>query len=148
AIRRFQEALAGWNLRADPASMPAALAEAFRVELVPAVFTPALSDDAIESYIWAADGVHQLALEHVLDDPAARFFGAEPGGARAARDAAIRRAIGRVIARLTTAMGNDWSTWRWGRLHTVTFQHPLAAPGSAGERVLGWFLNLGPYEAP
>jgi penicillin amidase len=147
-VRRFQDALAGWDLRADVASMPAALAEAFRVELVQTVFAPRLSPEAFPLYLWAMPGVHQAALERILDDPGARFFAPEPTAARAARDEAVRRAIRRAIERLRTAMGTDWSAWRWGRMHTVTFRHPLTMPGSPLEPLLGRFLNLGPFEAP
>ena len=147
-VRRFQEALAEWDLRTDVPSKPAALAETFRVELVQAVFAPRLSPETFPFYLWSMPGVHQAALERILDDPAARFFGPEPTAARAARDDAVRRAITSAIARLRTAMGPDWSAWRWGRLHTVTFHHPLTPRGSPLEPLFGRFLNLGPFEAP
>jgi len=31
----------------------------------------------------------------------------------------------RAVEQLTTAQGADWSTWRWGRLHTRAFPFPL-----------------------
>jgi len=147
-VRRFQDALAGWDLHTDVASMPAALAEAFRVELVSAVFAPKLSADTFAFYLWAMPGVHQVALERIFDDPAAAFFGTDPDAARAARSDAVLHAIRRAVTRLTGAIGADWSTWRWGRIHTVTFEHPLTIRGSPLEPLFGRFLNLGPFEAP
>ncbi len=147
-VRRFQEELAGWDLRADVASRPAALAEAFRVELVRAVFADRLSPTMFQRYLWAGAGVHQVALERLFADPDARFFGPEPTAARTARGDAVLRAIHGAVARLGDAMGSDWSRWRWGRLHTVTFEHPLTMRGSPFEPVFGRVLNLGPFETP
>jgi penicillin amidase len=49
-----------------------------------------------------------------------------------ARPAADRRAqheasLARAIAQLKGRQGADWSTWRWGRMHTRAFPHPLVA---------------------
>ena len=33
--------------------------------------------------------------------------------------------LARAIAQLTTSQGADWGSWRWGRMHTRTFPHPL-----------------------
>jgi penicillin amidase len=30
-----------------------------------------------------------------------------------------------AIERLTASQGPDWSTWRWGRMHTQSFDHPF-----------------------
>jgi penicillin amidase len=66
----------------------------------------------------------------------------------AARAAAVEHAIHQTIARLEAALGPDWGGWSWGRLHAVTFQSPLAPAGTPLGRVLGWFLNVGPFPAP
>lgn len=87
-----------------------------------------------------------MALERVLGDEAAAFFGPDPVVARRVRAEAVTRAIRAAIARLEKAMGPDWTTWRWGRLHTVTFIHPLAQ-GPLG-RVLRRLVNVGPIAAP
>ena len=31
----------------------------------------------------------------------------------------------RAIERLTQSQGTDWSSWRWGRMHTQAFDHPF-----------------------
>jgi len=36
----------------------------------------------------------------------------------------------RAVEQLITAQGADWSTWRWGRMHTRAFPFPLLAPYS------------------
>jgi penicillin amidase len=147
-IERFKGALASWDLRADAGSQGAALAEAFRLELIHELFEPRLSPLVFGSYLWAGLGVHLLALERALNDPDATFFGPEPTAARAARSALVERAIRRAIDRLEARLGPDWSAWRWGRLHTATFVHPFARGNGPVERGLAWLLNIGPVEAP
>jgi len=64
----------------------------------------------------------------------------------ASRPAAVRRAqheasLARAIEQLTRTQGADWEQWRWGRMHTRAFPHPLVSafdlptverPGGAG----------------
>ncbi len=90
-------------------------------------------------------GTHFLAIRRALNDASARFFGPDPTAARAARAAELEQAIARAVARLERDLGSDWNEWRWGRLHTPTFVHPFAQGDQLSFRVLGWFLNLGPF---
>lgn len=147
-VRRFREALAGWDLEARADSMPAALVEAFRLELVHTFFEPRLSSEAFADYLWSGEGLHLVALKRIMDDPNATFFGAEPARAKTARAVAVEQAARRAIARLEGTLGSDWSAWSWGRVHTVTFEHPFAREGNPGAGVLARLLNVGPFPAP
>jgi penicillin amidase len=58
------------------------------------------------------------------------------------RDVIIRRAMAKAIERLIQETGTqDPEEWTWGRLHTLTFEHPFA--GRSG--LLDKIVNLGPY---
>ncbi len=46
----------------------------------------------------------------------------------------------RAINLLQTELGKDPSKWQWGKIHTISFPHPLGL-----SKVLGKFFNLGPY---
>jgi penicillin amidase len=55
--------------------------------------------------------------------------------------AAVERALGTAVDRLTKELGRDWSAWRWGRIHARAFPHPFVRqfdlppverPGGAG----------------
>jgi penicillin amidase len=37
----------------------------------------------------------------------------------------IEAGLGRAIERLVAGQGADWSTWRWGRMHTQAYPHPF-----------------------
>ena len=55
---------------------------------------------------------------------------------------ALAGAFRATVAKLDQQLGGEPSTWRWGKLHTVTFDHPM---GSVS--LLRPFFNRGPYEA-
>ncbi len=57
------------------------------------------------------------------------------------RQAAHEASLGRAVAELRNEQGGDWAEWRWGRMHTRAFPHPLLdafdlptveRPGGAG----------------
>lgn len=46
--------------------------------------------------------------------------------AKEARQPILEKSLRQTIAKLTTDQGADWSTWRWGRMHTRAFAHPVS----------------------
>ena len=42
------------------------------------------------------------------------------------------------------ALGDDPTSWRWGRLHTITFRHALGR----GSRLLARYFDRGPFAVP
>jgi penicillin amidase len=95
----------------------------------------------------------QQALRDLLETPRAPFFGAGPNdNAASKRDQAVRAAL----TKTATLLGADTSKWRWGRIHTLTYNHPLAgidprfdigsfpAKGDAATPLIGgFFLHAG-----
>jgi penicillin amidase len=70
-----------------------------------------------------------------------RGGGAASAPARDRSPASVEADLKRTVADLTSQLGTDWETWRWGRLHQRAFPHPLVSafdlptverPGGAG----------------
>jgi penicillin amidase len=76
-----------------------------------------------------------------LQHPTAALFGSSPS---AARDQLLVAAIGTAARDLAPLQGNDESKWSWGKLHAITFRHPLENVTSGTPT----FLDLGPVERP
>jgi len=62
-------------------------------------------------------------------------------GRRSSTPPPLETALRQAIDALTKSQGDDWSQWRWGRMHTRTFPHPFVnrfdldtveRPGGAG----------------
>jgi penicillin amidase len=49
----------------------------------------------------------------------------DPARPIAERQPLHEASLARAIEQLTSSQGADWATWRWGRMHTRTFPHPL-----------------------
>jgi len=61
--------------------------------------------------------------------------------ARDARQSILEKSLRQTVDKLAADQGADWSTWRWGRMHTRAFAHPVSEqfnlptverPGGAG----------------
>jgi penicillin amidase len=58
------------------------------------------------------------------------------------RDELLKTTFAAAVARVKQMQGDDPAAWRWGKLHTASFTHPLASLGPAYAQA----FNLGPVE--
>jgi len=110
--------LRGWDCRLDAASGPAALFEILWRELghrMLAAIVPERAKTIVTS-------IGPSVLLGLLARPDARL-GPDPS---AARDAMFDAALTAAWASAQTQLGPDPAGWRWGALHRVRIQHPLA----------------------
>jgi penicillin amidase len=93
------------------------------------------------------ESMKDIPLENVpvvlaaLEHPDKKWFGADP---QIGRDRLLKESLSRAISRLQRILGNDPAEWRWGRLHTIRFPHPLASLGEPFAKA----FNLGPVPRP
>ena len=129
------ELLGSWDHCLDADSAAAALFEVwFARHLCPAVVDQLVPVTARSRIVEPDTRVIMEALE--TPDP---NLGDPPASAR---DDLLCSTLSDAVSETEGLLGEDWSAWTWGRLHTVTFVHPLAA--SADETLRGQ-LNVGPY---
>jgi penicillin amidase len=103
--------------------------------LVPAFYDERLPKDPLDR---AELRSLPVVLAH-LTKPDEAWFGGNPV---AARDELVRSTFAAAVAKTKQLQGNDPRSWRWGMLHTATFEHPLASLSSAHARA----FNLAPVE--
>jgi penicillin amidase len=85
----------------------------------------------------------RLPLTVILDSlkhPDQETFGAQP---QAARDQLLLDTLKSAVQKLKSLQGSELSYWSWGRMHAVTFHHPLELLTGAGP-----LLNIGPLPRP
>jgi len=124
-------ALRAWDCRMDTESAAAAILEAFQHQWDVKVAAERFSQDAAALAIgdpaaFVAGGIGSLSLRLLADDDVGWFASAE------ARDAAVRSAMDRALDQLAERLGDDMSTWHWGRLHTLPLRHLLSGRGDLG----------------
>ncbi|MFN8481677.1 MAG: penicillin acylase family protein [Anaerolineae bacterium] len=133
-----------WDGRADPDSAGQAIVEATYVELLRQVFGKALPSSVYSDYL-AESSMHHMAMDRLLDDPQNIWWDDKGTSERETRDAMLARAFGLAVDGLGKRFGDVPTEWKWGRLHTATFQHlPL---GQSGIGPLERLFNRGPIAA-
>jgi penicillin G amidase len=80
-------------------------------------------------------------LLNQLREPQEAVWGSDAG---TQRDELVVKTFAAAVERARKLLGDDPAQWSWGKLHTVTFEHPLASLGPAYAAA----FNLGPVGRP
>jgi penicillin amidase len=135
-LEPFVKLLAGWDGLMAKNSAAAPLYAVWLEELRDAFYRPHVPAELLDP-VRKAGNVPLLLAALEKADPA--WFGQS---ARAERDRLLRTTFARAVRRTQGLLGTDVKGWRWGKLHTVTFRHPLAGLGPAAAKA----FDLGPVE--
>lgn len=137
---RAMNQLKGWDLHNEAKSTGAGIFEVFYLMLVKNTFADELGD-LFADYL-EADNWHHLALERMVKEPESPWFDDVTTPEREKRDDIVGRSFAEACDLLGRRFGDVPHEWAWGRLHTVTFDHPL------GEvKPLDLIFNRGPIPA-
>ena len=123
-LGRIADLLTGWDYRAPVDAVQPAIYEMFMDLWVPAYAAATLPD---QSTVRAAAG--QAARRALV--------GEENTLDRVALDALIVQTARAALEELTSKFGPDPSAWFWGRVHYLTWPHPLGERGRLGELLNG-----------
>ncbi|HUV08379.1 MAG TPA: penicillin acylase family protein [Spirochaetia bacterium] len=134
-----------WNGIMEADSPDAALFGYFNVALVERTFK-----DQIPESLWhpakALKSVSRLqnALYFLLKDPSNSWWDdvSTPSFVET-RDDILLRSFEEAYARGAKQLGKNLDNWRWGKVHTVTFQNQTL--GKSGNRLVEGIFNRGPF---
>lgn len=130
----FAELLKRWDGELSKDSQAGPLYAAWLQELDSAFYATRLPKDI---RMERGDLRNIAVMLQRLAQPTENSFGPQP---IQARDELLRMTFVQAIARTRKMLGDNPDQWRWGQLHTATFNHPLASLGLPYERA----FNLGP----
>jgi penicillin amidase len=136
--------LRDWDGRAVRDSAGAALFEAFRLHLIDLTF----GDELGEQLLSRARNTAGIALVGLLPDEAASLTGASPWFDDVTtppvetRDEILLQALEEAVEELTETLGRNMNRWRWGDLHTATFENQSL--GQCGIGLVEALFNRGP----
>jgi penicillin amidase len=137
-LRPYAELLAGWDGVLSADSRAGALYGVWLRELLDGFFRPHVPERLLE-FATSRGGVPVLLA--ALEQPDAAWFGDRP---TEGRDRLLRTTFRSAVGKLKRLLPGDEQEWSWGRLHTTTFRHPLAALGPAYAKT----FDLGPVPRP
>jgi penicillin G amidase len=144
-VKKGLELLKPWDARDAADSAAAALFEVWIANHLGPVLLKTTAPKAADLIAPEASSIS--ALVAFLESPDASF-GSDPA---AARDQILRDSLGAAVADVTTKLGADSSTWRWGRLHVAKFDHalmPLADKATAAQLSVGPLAYGGAANVP
>jgi penicillin amidase len=132
-LQKLAKLLQDWDGELSRESAAGALYAAWHAELTKAFYHPRLPKE-LHPHVRYLGGTKVLL--HALENPE-DYFGKGP---RDARDELLRTTFARAAETVKKKLGNDPSKWSWGKLHTVTFRHPLGRLHPSYAKA----LNVGP----
>jgi penicillin amidase len=126
-----------WNAVLDRESPAAALYELWQIEIEREMLHRLAPENAWKTL---QGRLPLTVILNRLEHPDQETFGPQP---QAARDLLVLDTLKSAVQKLKSLQGSEPSYWSWGRLHTVTFHHPLEL--LTGARPL---FNIGPFPRP
>jgi penicillin amidase len=137
-LREAADLLAGWDLAAGADSRGALLYEVFHEKLIENVFRRDLGDDLYEEFT-RSSRLAWNAMDRVIERGDSLFFVNAATGRKDSLEDLVARSLVSAMSFLKDRLGGVSSTWAWGRLHQVTFEHPFGMM-----RYLQRWFNIGP----
>ncbi|HSO28112.1 MAG TPA: penicillin acylase family protein, partial [Anaerolineales bacterium] len=139
-IAAARDRLLAWDGQMRMESPEAALFNIFWAKLVEAAYNDQLPLDRRVS------GAHAVsdALYFTLQEPQSVWWDdLRTEGVQEERDAALQRALVAAYATGVAEFGENLDDWRWGALHTITFEN--ATLGQSGIGLIESIFNRGPF---
>jgi penicillin amidase len=138
AFREAAKILAEWDLAAGADSRGTLLYEVFYEQLIENVFRADLGDDLYEEFT-RSSRLAWNAMDRVIEKGDSLFFVNAATGRKDSLEDLVARSLFSSMSFLKDRLGGVSSTWTWGRLHQVTFEHPFGK-----KRYFQRWFNVGP----
>jgi len=141
-LRKAFNYLERWDFDNTTDSVAATIYHEFLLKFAKNTFSDEMGRELAEEYL---DDYYQWIERFVrfVREDSHWFDNARSKGVVETRDDIAAQSFEEAVASLREQLGSDMSKWRWGRVHTVEFRHPLDK-----SRVAKRVFNLGPYPFP
>jgi penicillin amidase len=133
--------LRSWDRKTVRHSPAAALFETFRLHLIDAMFADELGADLMEK----ARSDLVIAPLNLLPEQSSPWFDDVTTTGVESRDQILLRALEQAVMALSETRGSNMEEWRWGALHTATFENQSL--GQCGIAPVEAIFNRGPFPA-
>lgn len=121
-------------------SAQAALFETLKLSMVERVFADELGEQLVSKIRWDLG----VALTRLLEKGSIEWFDDIRTEEVESQEEILLIALADSLEYLDDALGSNASKWRWGDLHTATFENQTL--GKSGIPPIEWLLNRGPVE--
>jgi penicillin G amidase len=129
--------LAGWDGDLTVDSVPATIYEVTVQKALSETFSDELGADLFAEYLGGNGSSVLQAFELLIDKPNDPFWDRTDTPARENRDAILELALNDALSELTSGLGDDMTTWQWGKVHTITPRHTFGS-----QPIISGIVNL------
>jgi penicillin amidase len=133
--KEILKCLGEWDHEVSSDSMPALVYEVWINKLTQNILLDKLGEPLFKRLS------NNLDIVNLLKYPSSFWFPGESNSNEENRDKIILKSLKDAFNEIKTRLGEDIENWRWGKVHTVSFQHALSSiPG------ISKIFNRGPFE--
>lgn len=128
-----------WDMNMTPDSRGAALFNVFFQKLLINLYKDELGENLFESFIKLSN-IPTRVTSQLLANKQSAWWDNVRTKETESRDEIIRQSLKDAVNFLSERLGKEPGGWTWGKLHSVTFKHPI------GEQwPFNYLFNVGPY---
>lgn len=129
-----------WNFLETKNDVTTTLLNVWFTHLMENIFENKMGEGLYKNYIFLAN-IPLRVVPALFETPSSLWFDDPSTPNIETRDEIIRKSLAEAISDLQQRLGYEMKTWQWGRLHTLTFEHPFGS-----HPPLGAIFNIGPFE--
>jgi penicillin amidase len=138
-LTRVLNLLARWDCRMRVSSIEAGIFNAAYVRLLHNTFEDEMDSSLFRNYVFLSN-IPTRVFPRLLADTSTTVFDDLRTPRRETRQHILIKSVTEAVMELRALFGADMRGWTWGKLHQVTFRHPLGSI-SPLDRV----FNVGPF---
>jgi penicillin amidase len=136
---KLKELLLKWDFMMDREGVAASIFEATFRQMLDLVFKDELGEELFNSYLKTVS-FPPRAIGEMAETANCLFCDDVTTPQKETFRDIIAGALQKAVSELEKTFGEDLDRWKWGSLHTLTFEHPLGK-----KRPLDLIFNLGPF---
>lgn len=140
AVQQAIDKFKNWDGSMAGDSATAAIYELTFLQMLQLTFKDDLGDKLFQEYMENDAGSAEMWLYENLDNQNASWWDDTTTSQKETANDIMLKSITNAVGQLNQKLGSDQNAWRWDKLHTITFAHPL---GSV--KPLNLIFNQGPY---
>ncbi len=133
------EYLTSWSFVFSTENIATAIYQQFLSRLVHNIFEDEMGKNLLHDYSVLVNIPLRATIRLVQEDSSSWFDDSRTAGIER-RDDIIRRSMTEAIDALRETLGDETKNWQWGKLHTITLQHPFGL-----KKPLDKVFSIGPF---
>ena len=141
-FKKAYKILDGWNFVMGKESAAACIYEVTFRKMMDNIFKDELGEELFQKYLKTVM-FPPRAIRALVRKGASPWFDNINTPEKETMEDIMQKSLAQAMSELREKMGDDMEKWAWGKIHTLTFQHPLGK-----KKPLDRLFNLGPFPVP